>query len=227
MIGRERWRFGTHPSRQAAKALPVEGARPWPALAGLLAGILASTIDFVPNVWLSASSAALAALSAYWVYGCPIRRLFMPRTPWIYVLGYGVFFLFGSWSTLAILLPSLPTILGGSLTVERHEVLSRQTPWQGGLCRALRVKDVGWPAPRAICVSKAVWQASEPGQTMAIRVSRSPWGVFIHEMEPVCGGLVEALPVTRSIDVSEPVVSFAISKKPLNRRTREHIEDPT
>lgn len=205
MIGRERWRFGTHPSRQAAKACPVGGARTWPGLAGLLAAILAGTIDFVPAAGLAVGSALLATLPAWWIYGQPSRRTSLRGSRKTIDRACMVFLFAGTWATLAILVPCLPTVLGGPLTVERHDVLSRQAPWQGGLCHALRIEDFGWPAPRAICVSKVVWQASEPGQTMAVRVSRSPWGIFIHELEPVCGGLVEALPVSRPIDVSQPV----------------------
>lgn len=205
MIGRERWRFGTHPSRQAAKACPVGGARTWPGLAGLLAAILAGTIDFVPAAGLAVGSALLATLPAWWIYGQPSRRTSLRGSRKTIDRACMVFLFAGTWATLAILVPCLPTVLGGPLTVERHDVLSRQAPWRGGLCHALRIEDFGWPAPRAICVSKVVWQASEPGQTMAVRVSRSPWGIFIHELEPVCGGLVEALPVSRPIDVSQPV----------------------
>lgn len=205
MIGRERWRFGTHPSRQAARACPVGGARTWPGLAGLLAAILAGTIDFVPAAGLAIGSALLATLPAWWIYGQPVQRASLRGSRKTIDRACMVFLFAGTWATLAVLLPSLPTVLGGPLTVERHDVLSRQAPWQGGICHALRIDGLGWPAPRAICVGEAVWQASEPGQTMAVRVSRSPLGVFIHEMEPVCGGLVEALPVTGSIDVSQPV----------------------
>lgn len=204
MIGRERWRFGTHPARQAA-ACPVGGARTWPALAGLLTAILAGTIDFAPSAGLAIGSALLATLPAWWIHGAPGRQVSLRGVRQMINFTCMAFLFAGSWALLAILLPSLPTVLSGPMAVERHDVLSRHAPWQGGLCHALRVDGLGWPAPRAVCVDKAVWQASEPGQTMAVRVSRSPLGVFIHEMEPVCGGLVEALPVTRSIDVSQPV----------------------
>lgn len=205
MIGRERWRFGTHPSRRNAATCPVGGARTWPALAGLLAAILAGHIDFVPSAGLAIGCALLATLPAWWIYGPLNRRANLRGTQGMIDRACMAFLFAGTWATLAVLLPSVPTILGGPLTVERHDVLSRQAPWQGGLCHALRVEDLGWPAPRTICVSKAIWQASEPGQTMAVRISRSPWGIFVHEMEPVCGGLIEALPVVKAIDVSRPV----------------------
>lgn len=189
-IGRERWRFGTHPSRQAAKACPVGGGRTWPALAGLLAAILASSIDFVPSAGLAIGSAVLAALSAWWVYGRPSRKSANTASPRVIAIACGFFVFAGAWATLAILLPSLPTILGGQLMVERHTVVSQQERGQGSLCHALRIETLGWPTPRAFCVNKAVWQASEPGQTMAVRVSRSPWGAFVHEMEPVCDNVL-------------------------------------
>ena len=148
MIGRERWRFGTHPSRQAAKACPVGGARTWPGLAGLLAAILAGTIDFVPAAGLAVGSALLATLPAWWIYGQPSRRTSLRGSRKTIDRACMVFLFAGTWATLAILVPCLPTVLGGPLTVERHDVLSRQAPWRGGLCHALRIEDFGWPAPR-------------------------------------------------------------------------------
>lgn len=191
MIGRERWRFGTHPSRRAAVVCPVGGARTWPALAGLLATILASWVDFVPNTDLVIVSAFLAVLPAWLLYWGRIKPGAHNRS--LFKGGYTCMVLLfaGTWSTLAVLLPALPTLLVGPMIVERHVVLSRHAPWQQGLCHALRIDTLGWPEGRAFCVGKAVWQASEPGQIMAIRVSRSSMGAYVHEMEPVCDVFVE------------------------------------
>ncbi|MFH1659449.1 MAG: hypothetical protein ABIG35_09060 [Pseudomonadota bacterium] len=191
MIGRERWRFGTHPSRYAANACPVGGARTWPALAGLLATILASWVDFVPDTGLVIVSAILAVLPAWLLYWRRIRPGAQNRSLFKVDFACMLLLFAGTWSTLAVLLPASPILLVGPMTVERHVVLSRNTPWQQGLCHALRIDNLGWPRARAFCVGKAVWQASKPGQMMAIRVSRSSMGTYVHEMEPVCDGFVE------------------------------------
>lgn len=206
MIGRERWRFGTHPSRRTAVTCPVGGARTWPALAGLLATILASWIDFVPASGLVIAAAVVALLPAWLLYRQLVPRGSQKRK--LAIVDYactGLLFT-GAWSTIAVLLPALPTVLSGTLTVERHTVLARMAPGERGFCHALRIEDLGWPEVRSFCVGKTVWQASEPGQMMAIRISRSAWGAYVHEMEPVCGGLVESLPVTGAIDIARPVL---------------------
>lgn len=192
MIGRERWRFGTHPSRRAAMACPVGGAWTWPALAGLLATILASWIDFVPAATLVIIAAVVALLPAWLLYRQYVPANGQKRRFAIVAFSCAGLLFAGTWSTIAVLLPALPTVLGGTLTVERHAVLSRLAPGQRGFCHALRIEDIGWPAVRSFCVGQAVWQASEPGQMMAVRVTHSHLGAYVHEMEPICENSPEA-----------------------------------
>jgi hypothetical protein len=191
VIGRERWRFGTHPARRTSAVCPVGGASTWPALAGLLATILAAWIDFVPGPVLVVVSALLAVPTSWQLY----RYLYPSGAqrhghPAIHVSTVALLFT-GTWSMLAVFLPLLPTLLGGTLVVERHVVSARPAVWPAAICRSLELQDLGWPVRRGLCVGEAVWRSSEPGQAMAVRLTRSPFGALVHEMEPVCDGFVE------------------------------------